>query len=69
MNHPRMPTHVSTPAFYSFMPLYTDTLIPAPPCGTAKSTFELGMEHLLTRMPRGQALDSINAFSQLRCAL
>ncbi|GAA6024884.1 hypothetical protein JCM8202_003768 [Rhodotorula sphaerocarpa] len=30
-----------------------------------KSTFELGMEHLLTRMPRGQALDSINAFSQL----
>lgn len=31
----------------------------------SKSTFELGMEHLLTRMPRGQALDSINAFSQL----
>lgn len=27
------------------------------------------MEHLLTRMPRGQALDSINAFSQLRYAL
>ncbi|POY71773.1 hypothetical protein BMF94_5134 [Rhodotorula taiwanensis] len=31
----------------------------------SKSTFELGMEHLLTRMPRGQALDSITAFSQL----
>ncbi|GAA5861803.1 hypothetical protein JCM3774_001307 [Rhodotorula dairenensis] len=31
----------------------------------SKSTFELGMEHLLTRMPREQALDSISAFAQL----
>lgn len=31
-----------------------------------KSTFDLGMEHLLNKMPRAQALDSIRAFSGLR---
>ncbi|GAA5840252.1 hypothetical protein JCM3766R1_001437 [Sporobolomyces carnicolor] len=30
-----------------------------------KSTFDLGMEHLLNKMPRAQALDSIRAFSGL----
>ncbi|GAA5855792.1 hypothetical protein JCM5353_001505 [Sporobolomyces roseus] len=30
-----------------------------------KSTFDLGMDHLLNKMPRAQALDSIRAFSGL----
>ena len=34
---------------------------------TDKSTFDLGMDHLLNKMPRAQALDSIRAFSGLRC--
>lgn len=58
-----------TPSFDASLRRETDFFPLVPALGTAKSTFELGMEHLLTRMPRGQALDSINAFSQLRYAL
>ncbi|GAA5982019.1 hypothetical protein JCM10908_004706 [Rhodotorula pacifica] len=50
---------------YPYLLEEEDVYEPLEDADASKSTFELGMEHLLTKMPRGQALDSINAFSQL----
>ncbi|GAA6063129.1 hypothetical protein JCM10212_002332 [Sporobolomyces blumeae] len=53
--------------FYDFpyMVEEEEEYVPPEDADAHKSTFDLGMEHLLTKMPRAQALDSIRAFSGL----
>jgi len=56
---------------FSFLYDVTFTLIPvlslfSHVTRVDQSTFDLGMDHLLNKMPRAQALDSIRAFSGLR---
>ncbi|GAA5907774.1 uncharacterized protein JCM6883_001885 [Sporobolomyces salmoneus] len=55
------------PMFYDFPYLLEEEEEYAPPEDEQahKSTFDLGMDHLLNKMPRAQALDSIRAFSGL----
>lgn len=45
--------------------LQTPRITADPVFSVDKSTFDLGMEHLLNRMPRDQALDSVRAFTTL----
>ncbi|BGP31889.1 hypothetical protein JCM10296v2_003668 [Rhodotorula toruloides] len=55
------------PSFVNFPYLLDEEDVYEPPedPDAQKSTFELGMDHLLNRMPRGQAIDSIQAFTTL----
>ncbi|GEM07394.1 E3 ubiquitin-protein ligase UBR7 [Rhodotorula toruloides] len=55
------------PSFINFPYLLDeeDTYEPPDDPDAQKSTFDLGMDHLLNRMPRGQAIDSIQAFTTL----